>query len=138
MLVLGTPARGAPRMANSPDLLLEHLPRANTLATSKLRGRTITVLGALPHCPDEPALRAVKYEGLQVLMKANGIPCTKYMGVPEFVTVVLVWLCVHPDNELCLPPGLSRLDMFLERVFGIALVLYAILCFRQERVRLLP
>ena len=104
----GNAGAGAPRMPDGPDLPLEHSPHAKAPAASKLCRRTIAVLEALPRRLDEPALRAVKYEGLQALMKANGIPRTKYMGVPEFVTVILAWLRAHPDDELCLLPGLSR------------------------------
>ena len=101
----GNAGAGASRMADGPTShwSIRHEKRP---ATSKLRRCTIVVLEALPHCPDEPALRAVKYEGLQPLMKANGIPCGKNIGVPEFLTAVLAWLCAHPDDELCLPPGL--------------------------------
>ena len=95
-------------MADGPDILLEHSPRKKRPATTKLRGRTIAVLEALPRRPDEPALRAVKYEGLQALMKGNGIPCGKNMGIPEFLMAVLAWLRAHPDDKLYLPPGLSR------------------------------
>ena len=74
----------------------KQLARALGSTAPKLCGRTIAVLEALPRRPDEPALRAVKYEGLQALMKMNGISWCSEWGVAEFVTVVLAWLREHP------------------------------------------
>ena len=91
-----------------PSVPPKQSARAPGSAAPKLRGRTIAVLEALPRRPDEPALRAVKYEGLQALLKTNGISRRSGWGVAEFVTAVLAWLREHPASELRLPQGLTR------------------------------
>ena len=104
----GTAGAGASRMADGPAIPLDHSPRAKRPAAPKLRGRTIAVLEALPRRPSIAALRDVKYEGLQALMRANDIPRRTYGGVPDLLAAVLSWMSANPDAELCLPRELSR------------------------------
>lgn len=60
----GNASAGTSRMADGPDIPLEHSPREKRPAVTKLCRCTIAVLEALPRRPDQPALHAVKYEGL--------------------------------------------------------------------------
>ena len=106
----GTAPNGAQGLQarSGPAVPPKRSARAAGSAAPKLRGRTIAALEALTRRPDEPALRAVNYEGLQALMKTNGISRRSGWGVAEFVTAVLAWLRAHPASELRLPQGLTR------------------------------
>ena len=104
---------GAPGDASTRALELPPMPhRAPAYPadpdTGKLSAAVIAALEGLPPRPSAAQLRATKFAGLQVLMKANGVPRPHNATVESMTRQLGAWLAENDDRELELPHGIQR------------------------------
>ena len=76
--------------------------------SGKLSAAVIAALEGLPPRPSAAQLRETKFAGLQVLMKANGVPRPNNATVESMTRQLGAWLAENDDRALELPHGIQR------------------------------
>ena len=74
----------------------------------KLSAAVLAALEDLPLRPSENQLRGAKFAGLQVLLKANGLPRPNYASVESMTHQLCAWLAENDARILELPQGVAR------------------------------